>query len=95
MSAQPDAESKAGSVRPTIRLVPAAIVLDRAATDLDVGLAATETVFGLIVGLLIFVLGTCWRITTPVWAVPPLESVTPIGSNPDGGLSSRRPPGSR
>lgn len=67
-------------IRSLVWVCPVVLVFDRATPDLDVGLVATDTVLGLVLGLLAFFLGTCWRITAPVWAVPPPESVEPIGS---------------
>jgi hypothetical protein len=62
------------------RLLPVMVMLDRAAPELDTGLPAAETSVGLIAGIIAFVLGMCWRITTPRSALPPASAVEPIGT---------------
>ena len=55
------------------------VVVGRTAPEFDVSLPWIQTGLGLIVGLVAFTIGMCWRITTPGWAVPISQSVQPIG----------------
>jgi hypothetical protein len=61
------------------RLLPVMVVLGRATPELDVSLPWIQTGLGLVVGLIAFTIGMCWRITTPGWAVPISHAVQPIG----------------
>jgi hypothetical protein len=50
------------------RLIPVVLKMDRATAGLDIGLPAVHSALGLMVGLVVFVLAACWRMTTPTWA---------------------------
>ncbi|HVV19478.1 MAG TPA: hypothetical protein VHF06_08585 [Pseudonocardiaceae bacterium] len=52
----------------------ALLAVDRATPGFDVGLAATESPFGMIVGICAAVVLACWRITTPLPPLPPLPA---------------------
>jgi hypothetical protein len=57
--------------RPPSRWVSAVLAVDRATPGFDVGLAVTESVFGMILGVCTALVLACWRITTPLPPLPP------------------------
>jgi hypothetical protein len=64
-------------------LLPVAVALDGATVDIEAGIPATETVLGVIILIAMFVLGMCWRVTTPHSALPLEDAVAPIGDPGD------------
>lgn len=65
--------------RPLLRFVPTILEVHRATSVIDVGLAITSTVLGIVLGVLTAVVLACWRITTPASAPPLSVSVRPVG----------------
>jgi hypothetical protein len=55
------------------------VLADRAMPEFDIGFAVLESVLGVAIGLLACLLGTWWRITTPVLADPVAGAVSVIG----------------
>jgi hypothetical protein len=55
------------------------LVVHRATSVIDLGLAITSTVLGIVLGVVTAVVVACWRITTPMVAPPLSVSVRPVG----------------
>lgn len=68
-----------GAVRMGTRFVPTIVVVDKATSVIDLGLAVTANVFGALLGVLTATVMVLWRVTTPTSAPPLPVSVRPVG----------------
>jgi hypothetical protein len=68
-----------GEVRIVTRFVPTIVVVDKATSVIDLGLAVTANILGAMLGVLTAVVVLLWRITTPTSAPPLSVSVRPVG----------------
>lgn len=66
-------------MRLTTRFVPTIVVVDKATSVIDLGIAVTANVFGAVLGVLTATVVVVWRVTTPTPAPPLSASVRPVG----------------
>jgi len=59
------------------RMLAVMVAVNRATPEIDYSIPVVATVLGLVVGLVAFMLGVFWRITTPKSALPLPSSVRP------------------